>query len=177
MRSLLIYNLFIEHAVQLGFQCDGPAMKKWFGLVGALCVLGCSGDDGAAGIAATVQHCGGEALAPVLWTRVSQYSVGIPSNDVYVLQLCHPERGCSAVASYKNGSAPVAELQKDRLTFQIPDARFLKTFKDTTWIGDREIPITVIATRSTQDGGSRKSLRGCRTDWELRPYSEPAPRA
>jgi hypothetical protein len=140
-------------------------------------VLGCSGDDGAAGIAATVQHCGGEALAPELWTRVSQYSVGIPSNDVYVLQLCHPERGCSALASYKNGSAPVAELQKDRLTFQIPDARVLKTFKDTTWIGDREIPITVIATRSTQDGGSRKSLRGCRTDWKLRPYSEPAPRA
>ena len=152
-------------------------MTKWFGLVGALCAIGCSGDDSAMGIAATVQHCGGEALTPELRTRVSQYSVGIPSNDVYVLQLCHPERGCSAVASYKNGFAPVAKLQKDRLTFQIPGARDLNTSMDTTWIGEREIPITVIASRSTKDHGSRKSLRGCRTDWELRPYSEPAPRA
>lgn len=152
-------------------------MRTWLSLVGAFCVLGCSRNDNAAGIAATVQVCGGEAVAPELWTRVSKYSVGIPSNDVYVLQLCHPARGCAAVASYKDGFAPVAELQKDRLVFQIPGARALKPFKDTTWIGEREIPITVIAPRSTQDDLSRKSLRGCRTDWELRPYSEQAPRA
>jgi hypothetical protein len=152
-------------------------MRKWLSLVGALCVIGCSDNDGAAGIVATVQHCGGEALAPELWTRVSQYSVGIPSNDVYVLQICHPERGCSAVASYKDGFAPVAELQKDRLIFQIPGARALKPLKAATWIGEREIPITVIAPKAPQDDVARKSLRGCRTDWELRPYSEPAPRA
>lgn len=151
-------------------------MKNWCGLVGALCVLGCSGDDSAAGIAATVQHCGGEALAPELWTRVSQYSVGIPSNDVRVLQLCHPERGCSAVASYKDGFAPVADLRQDRLIFQIPGARDLKIFKDNTWIGERKVPISVVGSNTAQNDVAKKSLRGCRSDWELRPYSAPAPR-
>ncbi|WP_143738570.1 hypothetical protein [Erythrobacter colymbi] len=152
-------------------------MRKWLCLVGTLFVLGCSDGDSAAGIAATVQHCGGEEIAPELSTRVSRYSVGIPSNDVYVLQLCDPDRGCSAVASYKNSTAPVAELKKDVLTFKIPGARDLKILKGTTWIGDREMPLAVIALQSNKDVPAVNAVRGCRTDWELRPYPEPAPRA
>lgn len=150
-------------------------MREWLAFLGTACLVGCGDSDSAAGVAATVQHCGGEAIASELWTRVSRYSIGVPSNDVYVLQLCHPDRGCSPVASYKNAVIPIAKLQNDGLNFVIPGAGNLKLLKGTSWVAGRAIPVTVTAPHANPDGGHRIEMRGCHADWELRPYSEPAP--
>lgn len=70
---------------------------------GAILLSGCSDSEEVAQAVASVSHCGAKEVAPGLLMRLSSYSAGIPSDDIWIVQLCHPERGCSAVASYRTG--------------------------------------------------------------------------
>lgn len=55
------------------------------------------------------------------------------------------------------------------MTFKIPGARDLKILKGTNWTGDREMPFAVIALPPIKDVPAVNAMKGCRTDWELRP--------
>jgi hypothetical protein len=171
-----------------GMRMAGPVLG-WRGAA-ALFVLGmmlgvgrCEYGSIQAGAVASAEHCGGEALTPVLHTRLSRYSAGIPSSDVYVLQLCHPQRGCRAIASYRNGLPPIARIEEDRLHFSIPMARDLEVFDDRAWVRGRDIPMVIEAWAVRSDADLARAYRAygvdpaarvhyldCRRDSAPRPY-------
>lgn len=150
----------------------------------ALLATACGNGSTAASAVASAEHCGGEQLTPTLATRLSRYSAGIPSTTMHVVQLCHPGRGCSAVAEYHRGRPPIAELSRDRLRLIIPMVSRVRVFRETVWVNGREIPLEVVPwpIRTEEDvrkanvalglpPDSRGYLSGCATDLAPRPYA------
>lgn len=86
-------------------------MKGGLSLASALFLLGCSDHVDPANYVASVEHCGGQALTTTVSSRVSLYSTNTSSSDTYVLQICHLDRGCTSVATYKGRVAPIGELK------------------------------------------------------------------
>lgn len=131
----------------------------------------------------SARQCGTQEIAPGLLLRLSTYSSeGIPGNIISVVELCHPERGCSAVASYQNGMAPLVVSQDPQLVIQIPMADDLRIFEETTWIRGRQVGIRIeaktIRTEDELDAArtasglppGRVSYDNCRRDLTIRPF-------
>ncbi|MBD7941087.1 hypothetical protein [Brevundimonas guildfordensis] len=149
---------------------------------GAILLSGCSDGEEVAQAVASVSHCGAKEVAPGLLMRLSAYSAGNPSDDIWIVQLCHPERGCSAVASYQNGMAPLADYNDLGLKITVPMATELKVFRDEAWVQGQRVPLLVEARRvaSAAEANEVRHLLGlppgttshhsCRKDLEQRSF-------
>ena len=156
--------------------------------LGSLSLPGCS--DGAhtsaertAQAVSSARQCGAQEVAPGLLMRLSSYaSEGIPGDTIYVVELCHPDRGCSAAASYENGMAPRIVSRTSELFIEVPMATNLRVFRDETWIQGRRVPLRIEAkaVRSDEELDAARAASGlppgrwsfdeCRSDLEIRPF-------
>lgn len=157
----------------------------------ALCwlsVAGCgvSEDNAAersANAVSSARQCGAQEIAPGLLMRLSTYSSeGIPGDTISVVELCHPERGCSAAAAYQNGMAPLVMSQDPELVIQIPMATDLRIFRDEAWIRGRRVALRIeskpMRTEAEVDAArtalglppGRISYDSCQSDLAIRPF-------
>lgn len=146
-------------------------------------LTGCESDSArTAQAVSSAQHCGGQTVARDALVRLSKYSAGIPSDDIWVIELCHPERGCNAVATYQNGAAPISTLQNGELRIIVPMATRLQVIRDEAWIDGREVALRikplVIRTKAERDSARATlglapgsiSYPACIRDLDPRPY-------
>ena len=131
----------------------------------------------------SARQCGAQEIAPNLLMRLSTYSSdGIPGDTIQLVELCHPERGCNATASYQNGMAPLVVSRDPELVIEIPMATDLRVFRNETWIEGRRVPVRIEAKRIRTDEEAnaarrahglppgRVSFDNCRSDLEIRPF-------
>lgn len=151
-------------------------MKGGLSLASTLFLLGCSDHVDPANYVASVEHCGGQALTTTVSSRVSLYSPNTSSSDTYVLQICHLDRGCTSVATYKGRVAPIGKLSGNILEFRLPGAQSIDVLRDYTWLGNEKIHIAVTANKEGKESASSNIMLGCRSDREPRPHTEAVPR-
>lgn len=158
----------------------GLVASCWLGSTG--CSYDSDAERSAQAVASSMQ-CGVEEVAPELLMRLSRYSsAGMPGDIVSVIELCHPERGCSAAASYQNGMAPLVVSREPELVIEVPMATHLRVFRDETWIQGERTPLRIVAktirTNDELDAArkafglppGRSSEDSCRRDLAIRPF-------
>lgn len=80
---------------------------------------------------ATTEHCGVKLIDSTLALRVSRYSAG-PGDRVWVAQICNLSGGCTAVASYVGGYAPIVSFpNSEELEVTLPGATQVKPLRES----------------------------------------------
>jgi len=131
----------------------------------------------------SARQCGAQEIAPGLLMRLSTYSSGgIPGERISVVELCHPERGCNAIAAYQNGIAPIVMSRHPELVIQIPMADDLRVFSHETWMGGQRVALRIesktIRTEAEFDAArtasglppGRSWYDSCQRDLVIRPF-------
>lgn len=111
-------------------------------------------------IAASVRPCGfavleGGAGTERLIFRVSQYSAGIPSDDVNVIQICKERLlSCSPLAVHQGALGPLLDRTSDGGLSITLRGGYVEQLRETIWIDGQEAPIRLVhltGRRSDQD--------------------------